>query len=474
MGIASKSPKTTVTNVSPAKDINCKYCNLRFSTAVWLKKHIDRCHAKQAVAKVAAKSETPVNILKYKQQLENIQQTLDRKNDKQNRKRAKVSPKKQLLREQLKQQLAAQQKLLQVQQEIFEKTTKAQQDIFNLIAKLGDSDNDDVNNTEDDEEENDDDEEEEVGTSRVINAGGLKFENKLDQSEVFIEDPGVSELIVGDTINETYEYYPTENYELEEQYITDADGNITVIKGGAGAASAGTSSDAAQQIAHPERSLRVFVQSQDGEDVEYEIDLEDDGIGGGGGGDPTSGGSYQFTENGIDFEVIGQDKNSMHCRIVSNDEAIVEEIEYVEVQNEEEDDQEQQKERKVPIKLEVDNLQKIAQKHFKWQQQSLTGKNSKADTSTTVTEESEETSAEAKVLNTTIHKSEKQTNEYISKVVQNAVPTEDNKFECPICMELVSNRYSLGPHILRLHSKQKSKICQYCDRSFTCTGDLTR
>lgn len=161
----------------------------------------------------------------------------------------------------------------------------------------------------------------------------------------------------------------------------------------------------------------------------------------------------------------------MHCRIVSNDNAMIEEIEYVEVQN---DDDEEEQQRKVPIKLEVDKLQKIAQKHFKRQHEGGIGKTNKSDKLATASEDTDDASSETKVLNTTIHKSEKQTNEYISKIVQNAIPTEDNKFQCPICMEFVSNRYSLGPHILRLHSKQKSKICQYCDRSFTCTGDLTR
>lgn len=456
--VVSKTPKALPTN---AKQINCKYCNLRFSTPVWLKKHIDRNHAKQALADVAAKSDASVKILKYKQQLDNIQQTLDRKSGKQNPKRAKVSPKKQQLREQLKQQLAAQQKLLQVQQEIFEKTSKAQQDIFNLISKLG------VDDEEDDAEINDDEEsveEEEVNAYGEIEIGNVKFEDKMNTSDMYMED----ELITGDTPNETYEYYPTENYGgLEEQYVADEDGNITVINA--------DGTVVGQEGAHgQQQSVTVLVRSEEGVEEFELVELDDDtGIGGG---------------SRIDFEVIGQDTNSMHCRIVSNENA-TEEIEYVEVQTDQDDEQPLVEEmRKQPIKLEMDKLQQIAQKRFKWQQQSINtiGKTAKTDTSVeeaiaaaeeeedgeTVTDDA--TGAQTKVLNTTIHKSEKQTNEYISKVVQNAVPTDDNKFQCPICNEVVSNRYSLGPHILRLHSKQKSKICKFCDRSFTCTGDLTR
>lgn len=458
--IASKSQKPSPTN---ANQINCKYCNLRFSTPVWLKKHIDRNHTKQALADVATKSDASVKILKYKQQLENIQQTLDRK--KQNPKRSKVSPKKQRLREQLKQQLAAQQKLLQVQQEIFEKTSKAQQDIFNLIAKLGDDDEDDEAETNDEESVEDEDEEE-IG--KVI-IDTVKLESKSIPSEVFIED----ELIIGDAPNESYEYYPTEGYgDLEEQYVADQDGNITVMNAD------GTILGAEHHGNGQQQSVTVLVRSDEFGEEEFElVELDDDaGIGGGGGGG-----------GGIDFEVIGQDTNSMHCRIVSNENANVEEIEYVEVQTDQDEQQPLVEEaRKQPIKLEMDKLQQIAQKRFKWQQQSINtiGKSAKSDASIeeaiAAAEEDGETVAndatgsQTKVLNTTIHKSEKQTNEYIARVVQNAVPTEDNKFQCPICSELVSNRYSLGPHILRLHSKQKSKICQFCDRSFTCTGDLTR
>lgn len=466
MVVTSEAQKSSPSN---ADHVSCKYCNLRFLTPVWLKKHVDRKHAKQALADAGSKSDASVKIRKYKEQLDNIQQTLDRKNAKQNPKRAKVSPKKQRLREQLKQQLAAQQKLLQVQQEIFEKTSKAQQDIFNLIAKLGDDD--------EDEDESMHDEESIEGDTDQISIGNVKFEGKSHPSEVYLEDPSIGELIISDTPNETYEYYPAENYGgLDEQYVADEDGNITVMNADGTILRAGGDIE----MPHHGDQVTVLVRSDDGveefELVELDDQMCDDaGIGGA----------------GIDFEVIGRDTNSMHCRIVSNENAS---IEYVEVQTEQDEHQKALQPwggdvlRKQPIKLEMGKLQQIAQKRFKKQQQqniSTTAKNIKSEKSVAEAIEAEAaaaegaitdeaTGSESKVLNTTIHRSEKQTNEYITKVVQNAVPTDDNKFECPICMELVSNRYSLGPHILRLHSKQKSKICQYCDRSFTCTGDLTR
>lgn len=440
--IAAKNQKTPSPYATQVKHTKCNYCNLHFSTPAWLEKHIDQCHAKQAVTNVASKSDASEKIQNYKQQLENIQQKLDRKNAKQNKKRqTNVSPRKQRLREQLNKQLAIQQKLVQVQQEIMEKTSKAQQNIFKLISKLGDDDDDDDSNGGEDD----------GNVADQIEIGNVKFEDELNQSDVYIEDPNVSELIVNDNVNEMYEYLPGSGQ--EEQYIVDDEGQIIMNVAAAGAVSA---------VGDIHANM-VVVETEDG-DEEYElVDIEEEPICGDSGV-----GQFENIENGIDFEVIEQDTNSMHCRIVPN-EMNIEEIEYVEVQTDQDEQQPMVSEdiRKLPIKLEVDKLQQIAQKRFKWQQQGASGKGGKSDGA-------EALASEATVLNTTIHKSEKQTNEYISKVVQNAIPTDDNKFECPICMELVSNRYSLGPHILRLHSKQKSKICQYCDRSFTCTGDLTR
>lgn len=357
-----------------------------------------RHHAGAAV--VEDKSEAKVQIQKYKNQLDAIQQTMDKKTTTEKGKKSKISPSKQRLREQLKSQLAAQQKLLQVQQEIFEKTSKAQQDIFQLIAKLGDDSADEEN---DESGETEDDFKTEIQT----------------QNEIYFEtDTDAGELIVSDNVDE----YTYANYEIEEEL---ADNNYVLMN-----------EQNVQSDVHHDQSVMVIVQSEEGEE-EYElVDVIEDQM--------YETQNLDQIEGDIGFEIVGKDSNSVHCRIVANEDP-EEEVEYVQVD-------------RVPVKLEVDHLQQIAQKRFKKQ---LEG-NANAE------------SEDSKLLNATIHKSEKKTNEYIQKVVQNAVPSEDNKFECPICHEMVSNRYSLGPHILRLHSKQKSKICQYCDRSFTCTGDLTR
>lgn len=64
--------------------------------------------------------------------------------------------------------------------------------------------------------------------------------------------------------------------------------------------------------------------------------------------------------------------------------------------------------------------------------------------------------------------------QYVAVAVQSVEPDEEGRFKCPLCDEKFGNRYSVGPHMQRIHCKQKSKECPYCHRAFTCTGDLTR
>lgn len=420
-----KDPLKQLATITENQNIRCKHCNLHFSSTNWLKKHIAKCHsrssAEQAMtASKKSKTNQKSNILNYKKQLDVIQQTLEKKKET-NKKKQKISPTKHKLREQLKTQLAAQQKLLQVQQEIFEKTSKAQKDIFDLIAKLGD-DESDIDGEEVDEMEDVDDGDRKLNETNGTNAG-MKVEFKTvpeSHEDECYPNNEQGELIVAENPNE-YAYYP----EQYEQQLMSEDNNYVMIN------------DQNPSIVQDDQALMVIVQSGDDEEEFELIDVVEEQM--------YETNQFDQVDGGINFEVIGREENSVHCRIIANDE-LQEEIEYVDVQLE-----------KVPVKLEVGKIQEIAQKRFY-----------------KLEEDKKSDESDSKVLNNTIHKSEKHTNEYIQKVVQNAVPSDDNKFECPICHELVSNRYSLGPHILRLHSKQKSKICQFCDRSFTCTGDLTR
>lgn len=388
----SKEAKSPEASTSTRKSVSCKHCNLHFSNETWLKKHISKCHAVELSLQVKTKLDS----------VKKIQQKPEKKNVNEKTKKKSKSPSKQNLREQLKNQLAAQQKLLKVQQQIIERTNKAQQDISALLAKLGDDSDDD----------------DELSEEEAATIANIKLKASTDDPEYFEND----ELIIPENVEEFDGYVPQE-YEIEEQLITD-DNNYVLLN---------------EQIAeeYQESNARMSVLIASGNDEEeYElVDVVED--------------QMYDDPNAIQFEMVEDDRNSIHCRIVTNDEPDqLEEIEYVDVQID----------HKLPVKVDNGKIQQIAQKRFSKQEK----------------KPEENNTEDTKLLNTEINKSEKQTNEYIQKVVQNATPTEDNKFECPICHEMVSNRYSLGPHILRLHSKQKSKICPYCDRSFTCTGDLTR
>lgn len=190
-----------------------------------------------------------------------------------------------------------------------------------------------------------------------------------------------------------------------------------------------------------DKNVMVVVQTDDGSE-EYELfEVVEDQI-----GEPESIGI-----DPLDVEVVKQSGDgNTHYRIISNDAN-------KKANNKAKAPQVlkpmgKPKPEKVPIRLEVGNIP-------------ILGKREPAASKTQKKQE--------KLLNKT-NQPDEGISKYVQDVVKNAIQKEDNKFECPICKELVSNRYSLGPHILRLHSKHKSKICPHCDRAFTCTGDLTR
>lgn len=393
------------------------------------------------------KNTSKVNILNFKQQFDEQTEVLNEvtkkhteqskamkekilstsgKSKAKNGKKSKLSPHKSLLREQLKQQLEEQRKLLQVQQEIFEKANKAQNDIYELLAKLGDDED------ENDEEENESVESEEVEKQSpkpelrsrkqpVTQNAAVKHE---EYSEVYLQDENFDNITEYITPND--EIIIQDNDNIDQQLLLN-DGYILLNE-----------EHTSDGIVEPnDQNVVVVVRSEEG-DEEYElIEVIDEHAE----TDP-----LQMIDNpDIDFEIVGSDSNGVHCRIISNET------------NDVYSEQEDKKALKMPVKVDVG---KIPMKYF----QKSTKDESKAKTN----------DSSEKLLNKSVHKSEKQIGEDIQKIVQNAVPTEDSKFECPMCHEFVSNRYSLGPHILRLHSKQKNKICPHCDRAFTCTGDLTR
>lgn len=97
-------------------------------------------------------------------------------------KREKISPKKALLRKQLKIQLKAQRELLKVQQQIFEQANRAQSEILKLMAALGTDDE-----VSEDETSNETDEDEEMSEEFVEKPEESANNTKLT---FFVEEEG--------------------------------------------------------------------------------------------------------------------------------------------------------------------------------------------------------------------------------------------------------------------------------------------
>lgn len=438
---------------APLQRFACEHCNLQFTSLIWLKKHILKNHADasdepervpnvivkmpelNALAAVKAKTK----ILNVKQELNNrgkvlkqinkihaeqtsaVKRTLSANAPKSQRsKKAKQSPKKSILREQLKQQLEEQRKLLKVQQEIFEKANKTQNDIYELLAKMGNDEDEQADAVESEEEAAE--EEEEAEEQEQYERIAVRRAAKRPSSTRATAPAGKrrSQKIVYETVDTDQYIVPDDELFYEEQQVADeptvSQENYILLN------------DIEGDIVSNEQNMYVVMQNEDGDDEFELIDVIDEQAMNG----------NDDMEN-IDFEIVCDDSDGMHCRIIAGDPL---------------DDA------RMPVKVDVDKISSIAQKRLK---SSLKAK-----------EQSEASTNRGMLLNKSMHRTTKQTNDFIQKIIQKAKPTGDNKFECPICHELVSNRYSLGPHVLRLHSKQKEKICPHCDRAFTCTGDLTR
>lgn len=332
-------------------------------------------------------------------------------------KKSKNSPKKSLLREQLKLQLETQRELLRVQQEIFEKANKAQNDIFKLISVLGDDD-DDEDSDEEAEEEAEVEEEEEADQEEI--AATPKYLSAIKEPEVL-----QTEILESELIGEPEEILGMDPIEME----VISDSKYTVQS---------------NYENNDEMNMVVVLQSEEGEQ-EFEL--------------------YEIYEGADDkkesqthYEIVEGDDQDIQCRVVDNQDEQLEMIAPIELIESTESDpltssssssrrKSNQSKHPIHVQLPEVNVPRAGGQKPKTEKTDLLNKS---------------------------NMSEKQLNDFIQEMIHSAESNADGKFQCTICQEVVSNRYSLGPHVMRVHSKHKSKVCPFCDRAFTCTGDLTR
>lgn len=366
-----------------------------------------------------------------------VQEQADRTSTIQNqlkasKKKSSISPSKSALREQLKKQLEIQQQLLRMQQQIFEKANQAQSDIFKLLSEL----NEDSDANEEEETEEEPMETEETGNTAIAHdpssrneitevARKEKTESTHERSFDLDTDAPANELKPIMKDSNSYFLYMENNDAIQiinSDHLPESDTidvPLQVIE-----------DDSMLYENQADDGMVVLVQNENDESEAYEL-LEVY--------DPNTG--ERDNDNQLHFEIVdGDSEENMRCRVVPGKTKPIEKPEKTS--------------QKVPIKVLTDldsiPLPAIAKKEKPEKEVSIN-----------------------KVLNRS-RLSEKEAKEFIQKIVHEAAPDADGKFKCTLCDETVSNRYSLGPHIIRVHSKQRSKICPYCDRAFACTGDLTR
>lgn len=404
--------------------LRCNYCNLRFISAVWLNKHVERSHANERENQMDYEVvyETPTasnhmgNIKKECNVIEHAQKQIETSAQLQQNLstatqdliktvdyvtlgkqiKSKAGPKKQLLREKLKAQLKVQKELLEVQQEIFLKANQAQNNILQLIADL-ETDEGAAEDEEEDQEQQQQQQEEE--------------EEETDEQQQEIED----EMLLQPK-TETAPLYNIAPYDETIEYeteILDQDFKGLV------------------NVADPlNNEVFVVMETEEGEE-QYELFevVEEESA------DPLQA-NNQPTENDEELclEVFANDGDNVQYRIMDLD---------------------------VPEKK-TGHRRRGGRAPRNVPQRRKPGGNSLEMILSNIGPD------DLLQMNST------EVADYIQLLIQSVIADADSKFSCSLCNEKFTNRYSIGPHIQRVHCKQKSKVCPHCDRAFTCTGDLTR
>lgn len=410
----------------------CLYCNLRFASDAWLSKHIENAHKDVAeielideddplILQCAEQREVEcVNKLSSGLRKENALDKIIAGNSNQNQNKPSTASH-EIIQTMLTRIKSKSSPSKQALREQLKKQLKVQQDLLRvqqeIFIKANQAQNDILSLIAELDSDDAEDEDVDVDDEPKGKTGDVANKNNFSDLTTALNDFNTEVTKVEEADQPWYEYAATDLPTEEVLPNNDAeDENVFVVV----------------QTEEGEEEFELFEVVEGEYDTKPEITNTNYGY-----SELENAQPEQLDDGNICFEVVTSDGGDVNCRIID-------------------------KEQRAPAAKKPKCLNKNASSAPKRTRMARKGGSKKVSEVITSQVENLEYMNDTEIA------------EYIQGLVQKVEPNGENKFACPLCDETFTNRYSIGPHVQRVHCKQKSKQCPHCDRAFTCTGDLTR